>query len=259
MNNSNTERESTVIQNITLSHHFVSDIKLQFSPREVKDLTWEDPIIIKKSKDLKESLRKGILKQLSEAEYEKTMQLQYQREQKELLRDQQNRTKLENISIDDNNKEFLADSFDVSEARRKTSSEVDITGTASHPMSYVTAFEIAQNQALERGDTLTAEEFAVLVESKPNIVPALLKLTKTAEAQKPSHAYYATPHSEFSNTVGVVKAPMRKMANDALNPDLDVETIQNKIADSFDFAVPHSDFVETIDVSTDEIILDTED
>jgi uncharacterized membrane protein YheB (UPF0754 family) len=55
----------------------------------VIDLTWEDPVLIKKSKNLKDSINKGILKKLTDEEYEKTKALQYNREQKELLKQQQ--------------------------------------------------------------------------------------------------------------------------------------------------------------------------
>ena len=210
----NTE-ETTIIQNITLGYHFVSDINLQFGPREVKDLTWEDPAIIKKSRDLKESLRRGVLKQLTEEEYEKTMNLQYQKEQKELMREQQNKTKLREMKVGEEN--MLVDRFDVGKSQKKAQNEVDITGTANHPMSYVTAFEIAQNQAAERGDMITAEEFASIVERDPGIVPKLLSNTRTAaNTQKPSNVYYATPNSEYGNDTGVVKTTMRNYNQELL-------------------------------------------
>jgi len=265
MNNNSDQRESTIIQNITLSHHFVSDIGLQFSPREVKDLTWEDPMLIKKSKDLKDSLRRGILKQLSEQEYEKTMNLQYQREHKELLKDQQNKIKLENIEIEGEDKEFLADTFDVSEARRNSRAEVDITGTANHPMSYVAAFEIAQAQAQEGGDTLTAEEFAILVENDARVVPALLSMNKTASTQKSQNVYYASPNSEFGNNTGVVKTTMSNINRDLGGPDVkDLESIKSKVLNSLDLDLDYvsesknEGFAESIEIDTDEIVIGTD-
>ena len=85
----NQEPESFIVQNCTLSYHFVSDISLSFAPKEVKDLTWEDPIIIKKSRNLKDALRTGYLIKLTPDQYEKTMDLQYKKEKKQLERDQQ--------------------------------------------------------------------------------------------------------------------------------------------------------------------------
>jgi hypothetical protein len=256
MSTQSSDRDSTIIQNITLGYHFVSDIKLQWGPKEVKDLTWEDPIMIKKSKDLKDSLRSGILKQLTEDEYEKTMQLQYQREKKQLLKDQQNKTQLENVQIEELNKEFMADTFDVSEARRKSSNELDITGAANHPMSYVTAFEIAQAQAAEKGDTLTAEEFSYLVENNPKIVPSLLKLTKVANVETPKNVYYATPPNAQGSESGVVRSKMTNLNKNMIddNPPTDVNYIMQKL----DIDV-NTDYTESIDVSSEEIIINTED
>jgi len=253
-----TEPETTIIQNITLGYHFVSDINLQFSPREVKDLTWEDPIVIKKSRDLKESLRRGILKQLSEEEYEKTMDLQYQREQKELLREQKNKTKLREMKVGDEN--MLVDRFDVGKSKKKNSNEVDITGTANHPMSYVTAFEIAQNQAAERGDVITAEDFASIVERDPGIVPKLLQNTRTAaNNQKQANAYYATPNDEFSNSTGVVKTKMRNYNQELLGQS-DYSYLNDSDLDDFydDSSIDENndsrdeDFAEEIIINVDE-------
>jgi hypothetical protein len=256
MSTQNSDRDSTIIQNITLGYHFVSDIKLQWGPKEVKDLTWEDPIMIKKSKDLKDSLRSGILKQLNDEEYEKTMQIQYQRERKQLLKDQQNKVKLENVEIEGLEKEFLADTFDVSEARKKSSSELDITGTANHPMSYVTAFEIAQAQANDKGDTLTAEEFSIAVERNPKIVPALLKMTKAAQTNPNKAVYVATPPNSQGSESGVVKTQMRNLNQEMIGEpnNTDVEYIMQKLDVDADV-----DFAESMEVSSDEIIIDIED
>jgi len=207
------DRPSFIVQNITPFYHVCSDINLTWGPREVKDLTWEDPMIIKRSSNLKNSLREGTLRQLNEAEYEKTVQLQYEKEKKQLLRDQKNKNEYRNLKVDD--KEFMADTFDPLTARKKTDS-IDITGTANHPMSYVAAFEIAQNIATERGDLLTAEEFSTMVESNPKIVPALLASTRQAEAEASNKSvYYAVPMNEGNTTTGVVKTSMKNLNRDA--------------------------------------------
>lgn len=250
------DRETTIIQNITLGYHFVSDIKLQWGPKEVKDLTWEDPIMIKKSKDLRDSMRSGILKQLTEEEYEKTMQLQYEKERKQLLRDQQNKMKLESVEVEGLDKEFLADTFDVSEARKKPGAELDITGTANHPMSCVAAFEIAQAQAMEKGDTLTAEEFLMAVENNPKIIPSLLRMTKAANSLPAKTAYVASPMSETGGISGVLKTKMNNINQDMVGEvnNTDIEYIMQKIDIDTD-----EGFAESIEISSEEIIIDVED
>jgi hypothetical protein len=83
-------------------------------------------------------------------------------------------------------------------------------------MSYVAAFEIAQNIATERGDLLTAEEFSTMVESNPKIVPALLASTRQAEAEASNKSvYYAVPMNEGNTTTGVVKTSMKNLNRDA--------------------------------------------
>jgi len=53
--------ESFIVQNVTLGPHYVSDLRLQFDPLAVVDLTWEDPKIVKASKDFEFS-KNGIVK-----------------------------------------------------------------------------------------------------------------------------------------------------------------------------------------------------
>ena len=51
-NTQSTEPESFIIQNVTLSPHYVSDIRLQFDPLAVIDLTWEDGKAIRASRSI---------------------------------------------------------------------------------------------------------------------------------------------------------------------------------------------------------------
>jgi muconolactone delta-isomerase len=252
------DRPTFIVQNITPFYHVCSDINMTWGPREVKDLTWEDPMIIKRSSNLKNSLREGTLRQLNEAEYEKTIKLQYEKERKQLMREQKNKNEYRNLKVDD--KEFAADTFDLMASRKKNDT-IDITGTANHPMSYVTAFEIAQNIATERGDLLTAEEFSTMVESNPNIVPALLSSARQAEAEKPSKpAYYAAPMGEGNTTsAGVVKTSMKTLNREAMIlPDSgELEMKASYIMDSIGYdesdAAYHQDSIDLdIDMADDD-------
>lgn len=228
----NEDKPSYIIQNITLNYHFVSDIGLQFSPREVKDLTWEDPAKIKASRNLKDSLRQGILRQLTDAEYEKTMELQYQKEQKQLMKSQKEQAQYKSMDVG-KDKEVLAETFDVSKSKRKAASELDQAGNANHPMSYVAAFEIAQNLANENGNDLTAEEFAEMVEADPRLVGGLLSQTRAAAVQvQQKIAYVATPNGEQTYVAA------RQMQT--LNPQMqkssreEIEYKSNMIRDAID-------------------------
>jgi len=246
------ERPSFIVQNITPFYHVCSDINMTWGPREVKDLTWEDPAIIKRSSNLKNSLREGTLRQLSEAEYDKTISLQLEKEKKQLLREQKNKNEYKKMKVDD--REMVADKIDLEKARRKNNDEIDITGTANHPMSYVTAFEVAQNIATERGDLLTAEEFASMVEVNPNIVPALLSQMKTQSVETQKSVYYAVPMGEGNTSTGVIKTSMKNLNRDArMGADFgEVEEKTNYIMDAigYDDAV-YAEQKESVDVDFD--------
>ena len=246
-----------IIQNITLNYHFVSDILLSFAPREVKDLTWDDPTKVRQSRDLRNSIRSGILKKLEKDEYEKTMALQYEKEKKDLLRDQKNKANYKKFKDESNDKEFMADTFELDKARKKPE-ELDITGTANHPMSYVAAYEIAGQMAEQRGDTLTAEEFAQIVESNPNVVPQLLSQTKVASAQA-HKVFYAVPPSEGSQRTAVVETKMTNYNKNLLYGD-DSDNINTKAAyikdaldvdTGYDFSDDDQDFAEEVNLEDD--------
>lgn len=248
------EKPSFIVQNVTLSYHYVSDINLQFSPREVKDLTWDDENVIKRSRHLKDSIRSGILKKLTPEEYEKTMEMQYQKERKQLQREHQQNQKFEKMQVAD--KEIDAETFDINKSKRKAG-ELDLTGTANHPMSYVAAYEIASNLAADHGDLLSAEEFAEIVENNPNIVPQLLSQNKSASLNSQSFkkVYYAMPHGEHSNSVGVVEGKMTNYnqqtgyTNDSAELDHKMSYIRDAVdLDGYDRADDNDgdDFAETI-------------
>ncbi len=183
------QNETFIVQNITLGYTFVSDIGMQFGPREVKDLTWEDPSLIKRSQDLKSALRKGILKRLTQEEYDKTMELQYMREKKLLIQESQDAPKLKQKKVGD--KTMLADTFDVTKASKKTA-KLDFTGNANDTHSYATAYEIAHSLASQKGDNLTPEEFGDLVTDDPALVNKLLNYVKQGSSDVNHRAYFAT-------------------------------------------------------------------
>jgi hypothetical protein len=66
----NQEPESFIVQNVTLGPHYVSDIRLNFGPLQAIDLTWEDPKVVKASKDLRNSIRLGLLRKISPEQFD---------------------------------------------------------------------------------------------------------------------------------------------------------------------------------------------
>jgi hypothetical protein len=251
------EPESFIVQNATLSYHFISDIGLSFSPKEVKDLTWEDPNIIKKSRNLKDALRTGYLKRLSPEQYEKTLDLQYRKEQKQLEKDQQRKATYSKQK-NKNGNDMIAERVDLERASRKNANELDIAGTANHPMSVVQAYAIAESRAQERGDELSVEEFLQFVEHHPNTVAKLLSETRVSTASASvANAYYAQPRGDVNSETGVVKASMKNI-NRALmgeDRDQDYEQVEQKMSDILDV----DDFEEIDNMYVEDNFLDSED
>ena len=66
----NQEPESFIVQNVTLGPHYVSDIRLNFGPLQAIDLTWEDPKVVKSSKDLRNSIRLGLLRKITPDQFD---------------------------------------------------------------------------------------------------------------------------------------------------------------------------------------------
>ena len=157
----NTDPESFIIQNVTLGPHFVSDIRLNFGPLQAIDLTWEDPKVIKASKDLRNSLRLGLLKQISEDQFENIEVRAATKEKNELLK-QQKENRLQQMEVD--GRELEVETIDAEKAYNKDKT-VSTAGYANDSLSYATALDIAQTQAELRGEELTVEEFAEKVQS----------------------------------------------------------------------------------------------
>jgi hypothetical protein len=271
--NNASDKDTFVIQNITLNYHVVSDIGLQFAPRQVIDLTWEDESMIKRSRNLQESLKSGILRRLSKAEYEKTMELQTIKEKKELERHRK-KTQYEKVELD-GDRDIFAETLEINDKIKRNGRRDAEIGDFNTTMMHVQAFSIAQNLHQERGETLTPEEFATMVEKNPKLVQQLVSKTRLAqnEPKEKRHAYIATPNGE--NTA-VAKKEMvnynRDFAQEDLTIDykesilydaLDIEPEMVRRADNIDVDFNDYDddsgFAEEIDVKADDKDIDGEE
>lgn len=236
----NDEPVSFIVQNVTLGPHYVSDIRLNFAPLQAIDLTWEDPKVVKSSKDLRNSLRMGLLKQISAEQFEALEERAAVKEKKELLRQQQS-SNLQKMDID--GREMEVETIDTEKAYNPDK-EVSTAGYANDSLSYAMALDIAQTQAQLNGDELSVEDFAEKVSKDPNLVGRLISMQKNMElnssvsggTRKPN-AYVAV---QPDNTNGTV---VQKMNLTNINRDA------NRIPDSWDIdAVDDSPIAEAIDL-----------
>ena len=174
----NQEPESFIVQNVTLGPHYVSDIRLNFGPLQAIDLTWEDPKVVKASKDLRNSLRLGLLRKISPEQFDSIEERAAMKGKKELLKQQSNNN-LRTVDID--GKTIEAESIDAEKAY-KSKNDVTTAGYANDSLSYAMALDIAQTQAELQGEDLSVEQFAEKVQRNPGIINQLLAQQKNLDA-----------------------------------------------------------------------------
>ena len=152
----NQDPESFIVQNVTLGPHYVSDIRLNFGPLQAIDLTWEDPKVVKASKDLRNSIRLGLLRKITPDQFDSIEERAAIKGKKELLK-QQNNNNLRTVDVD--GKTIEAESIDAEKAY-SNKNNVTTAGYANDSLSYAMALDIAQTQAELQGEDLSVEQFA---------------------------------------------------------------------------------------------------
>jgi hypothetical protein len=151
---------------------------LNFGPLQAIDLTWEDPKVVKASKDLRNSIRLGLLRKISPEQFDSIEEKAAIKGKKELLK-QQNKNNLRTVDVD--GKTIEAESIDAEKAYSNKDNNVTTAGYANDSLSYAMALDIAQTQAELQGDDLTVEEFADRVQKNPGIINQLLAQQKNLE------------------------------------------------------------------------------
>lgn len=174
----NQEPESFIVQNVTLGPHYVSDIRLNFGPLQAIDLTWEDTKVVKASKDLRNSIRLGLLRKITPDQFDSIEERAAIKGKKELLK-QQNNNNLRTVDVD--GKTIEAESIDAEKAY-SNKNNVTTAGYANDSLSYAMALDIAQTQSELQGEDLTVEQFADRVQKNPGIINQLLAQQKNLDA-----------------------------------------------------------------------------
>jgi hypothetical protein len=209
--------ESFIVQNVTLGPHYVSDIRIQFDALSVIDLTWEDPKVIRASKDLRNSLRMGLLKKITPEQWDVILEKQANKEKRELLK-QQGNNRMKTVEVD--GKELQVEALDANKVY-KPDGTVSTAGYANDSLSYTMALDIAQTQAELMGEELTVEEFAERVQQDPSLVNRLMSQYKNMESNasvsgdlRKGKAYVATAPDSFDERTAVKELQMSNVTRD---------------------------------------------
>ena len=239
----NQEPESFIVQNVTLGPHYVSDIRLNFGPLQAIDLTWEDPKVVKASKDLRNSLRLGLLRKISQEQFDSIEEKAAIKGKKELLKQQSNNN-LRTVDVD--GKTIEAESIDAEKAY-KNKNDVTTAGYANDSLSYAMALDIAQTQAELQGEDLSVEQFAEKVQKNPGIINQLLAQQKNLDANSSvsgvetrGRAFVAEPPTDAVRGSSVREVEMtnynrdRRVAGVDFNYDDNGDDGYDAIADAID-------------------------
>lgn len=246
----NQEPESFIVQNVTLGPHYVSDIRLNFGPLQAIDLTWEDPKVVKASKDLRNSLRLGLLRKITPDQFDSIEEKAAVKGKKELLKQQSNNN-LRTVDID--GKTIEAESIDAEKAY-SNKNNVSTAGYANDSLSYAMALDIAQTQAELQGEDLSVEQFAERVQRNPGIINQLLAQQKNLDANSSvsgvetrGRAFVAEPPSDAIKGSSVREVEMtnynrdRRVAGADFNYDDNGDDGYESIADAIDLEADMGD------------------
>ncbi len=160
--------ESFFVQNVTPGHHYITDMGLHFEPYEVKDLLTEDPLLLKKSRDVRKSLALGSIVKISREEADQLLEMEIALLQAE-QRKEANQRQTSVVNID--GKQVVADTFDAARAGGQDKSGlVSTAGFANDHSSYAQAFQNMRSAYASQGRTLTARDFGQMVQENPDIV-----------------------------------------------------------------------------------------
>jgi hypothetical protein len=246
----NQEPESFIVQNVTLGPHYVSDIRLNFGPLQAIDLTWEDPKVVKASKDLRNSLRLGLLRKITPDQFDSIEERAAIKGKKELLK-QQSTNNLRTVDVE--GKTIEAESIDAEKAY-SNKNNVTTAGYANDSLSYAMALDIAQTQAELQGEDLSVEQFAERVQRNPGIINQLLAQQKNLDANSSvsgvetrGRAFVAEPPSDAIKGSSVREVEMtnynrdRRVAGADFNYDDNGDDGYDAIADAIDLEADMGD------------------
>jgi hypothetical protein len=207
---------SFIVRNILEGYHCVSDINLMFRPYEIMDLTTEKTEILQKSKDLRASIKKGILVKISRAEMDRLEEKEYQKEQVRIYSANQQERERRRIATENSDREFEAEEINLNRADSGHNDEATITGQSNDPATYASAYAAAQSEAESQGRTLDPEEFAEMVRNNPRIVKSIISSNRgvISGTTKRGRATVMTPPMNDGDVGGVATMNMTNFNRD---------------------------------------------
>lgn len=229
------EPESFIVQNIMPSYHCVSDLGLTFAPFEVFDLTYEDSNVIKASKDLRSSMKKGMLKQITQNEWDSISDREIAAERARVAYQQKER-RLKMINVDGQSMEAEVLNLNAADAGVVGDEEVSTAGHMNDPMTYAIAFAAATAEWAAKGRVLDASEFSKMVAKNPKLVQQYISEQPSGRGVTSGHSRRgkATVMMPAINEGDSHHAAQMNMSNSSASDPYD--TLENGYAEEIDLA-----------------------
>jgi len=245
--------ESFFVQNVTPGHHFVTDMGIHFQPFEVKDLLSEDPLLLKKSRDIRKSLALGTLVKISKDEADRLLEMEIQLMQQEQRRESASRETLVNVD----GKQIVADTFDAARAGNSgdKSNLVSTAGFANDHSSYAQAFQNMRQAYAEQGKTLSARDFGQMTQENPEIVRNYMNRTSSNSVWSGDPGRGKATFAVPSSSEGENRSPAQGyMSNFNRDSRLAGTNYTNMVVDS-----PELAYAEEINIGEEDLDADAYD
>jgi hypothetical protein len=166
--------QTVIVQNILKGPLFISDIGMEFGALEAKDLTYEDPSLVKRSQDLRKALQLGHLVRISQEELDNILAMRIAEARAETQRiGGGQRTR--DVKVDGRIVQAEVLNLNKAAAGRAERDQINTAGYENDPMSYASAFQEARLQYEDRGAMLDANTFSSMVKNKPSLIQSLLR------------------------------------------------------------------------------------
>ena len=194
--NATSEPETFIVQNTLGGPLCIADIRLNFTPGEIKNLTWYPPAYTKGSQDLAEGLRKKWLRRITKEQWQTMKEREERRDQARAMQARQNaiaRGKMRNMAFSDG----TTMEVDVVNANQfgggaAYSDMIAAVNLANDPRTYAEAQD-AWN-TYQMGGNGDPADFRVMVQKNPNLV---IKYAQIGAQQNPN-ANPDLPNMAFS-------------------------------------------------------------
>jgi hypothetical protein len=210
-------RQSYIVQNQLPSPLSISDIRLTFAPFEAMDLTWEMTQWTRQSQDLRNAIRKGMLRRITDDEFEVALEEEAEAEYAEMIEEEARQDRMNNVNTEDGDS-FEAEHVDVMKPASRGGSPINIRGQANDPVSYATAYDYLRESYEDQGHTLSPRQFRALVDKDKDLVSRILGGNMlsgvTSGVTGRGRATYATAPGAPGGRMGHRTTPMSNYGRD---------------------------------------------